>query len=66
MNVYAGELCAVLLALEWVEEVDANKILICSVVSARSSIKSDQILFTNSRLARQEKDIAFMQRPAHS
>ncbi len=77
MSVYAVELCAVLLALEWVEEVEASKILICSdSVSALSSIKSGsarnhqdlvyEILFTNSRLARQGGNIVFMWVPAHS
>ena len=76
VSVYAVELVAIILALEWAEGIQDRKILICSdSVSSMSSIKSGackvhhdiiyKILLTNTRLFSLGKEITFMWVPAH-
>ncbi|XP_072902389.1 uncharacterized protein [Hemitrygon akajei] len=77
LSVYAVEMFATLSALEWSEQVDCSNFVICSdSVSALASIKAGtarghqdllfELLFANSRLARQGKNIAFTWVPAYS
>jgi len=76
LNVYAVELCAIGIALEWIEQSRDNNILICSdSASALMSMKTGkasshqeilyEILFINSRVCRQGKNIIYMWIPAH-
>lgn len=76
INVYAVELCAVLIALEWIEQYRDISILACSdSVSALMSMKTGkarshqeilyEIVFINSRVCRQGKTITYMWIPAH-
>lgn len=76
MSVYAAELYAMVMAMEWAEKSNCNKIIVCSdSVSALTSIKTGnvtshhqlvyEVLFACSRLVRQGRDVAFIWVPAH-
>ena len=77
LSTYVVELCAVLPAIEWMEDKVDKKIVICSdSVSSILSIKNRtvkthqeilyEILVKTSRLIQQGKEITFMWVPAHS
>lgn len=76
LSVFAVEMFAILMALEWTEQISDKEILICSdSVSALVSMEKGtsrshlnllyEVLFMNSRINRQGKNVIFMWVPAH-